>query len=436
MPTNKLYASVLNAYTNAIKMLGIGVFLMFFCVNAQAQTAAKRDLEKQRKAILQEIKQAQTQLNTISKQKNSSLEEVAALRTKIRKREVLIKALSVEVMVLEIDTRQNKTIAEALTNDLEKLKVEYADVIRHVYTQRTTFSLMMYVLSAENFNQAYRRLRYVQQYNSFRKKQAQLIAETQKNIENKIKTIESQIAEKQALLSQQEVQKRTFVTETTEETQKIDKLAENEKGILTNINDKRRARQNLEAQIENIVRIEAQRAEEERQARLAARRAKEGEKHTAEPNNPNADIAAAPEAPLAGATFGSNRGRLPWPVAKGKITETFGEHPHPLLKGIKTVNNGIDIGTPPNSSVQSVFEGEVKRVFTVPGMQKTVIIRHGNYLTVYAHLGDVNVQQGQNVIANQPIGIAHTDPTTGETEVHLEIWQGTQQLNPQPWLAR
>ena len=415
------------------------LFLCVCAVSAQAQELSKRDLERQRKALLAEIKTAQNQLNSIGKQKNTSLEEVATLRTKIRKREVLIKSLSQEVGVLEVETQQNKRVLVALNQDLGKLKLEYAEVIKQLYKRHTSFSLLMYLFSAEDFNQAYRRLRYIQQYNSFRKKQAELIVKTQKNIADKIQTVERQIAEKQNLLLNQEDQKQIFVAETAEESQKIDKLAENEKGILTNINDKRKARAALEGQIENLIRLEAVRAEEERQARIAARKLRESEKASARAEGkpePAPTIADLPEAPLVGANFGSNRGKLPWPVSKGSVTETFGEHPHPLLKGIKTINNGIDIGTQPNAEVKSVFEGEVKRVFNVPGMQKTVIIRHGNFLTVYAHLENVNVAQGEKVSAKQAIGTVHTDANSGETEVHLEIWQGTQQLNPQPWLAR
>lgn len=154
------------------------------------------------------------------------------------------------------------------------------------------------------------------------------------------------------------------------------------------------------------------------------------------PKTTREEFELTPEAKALGADFEANKGKLPWPISKGFVSESFGEHPHPVLKNVKVRNDGINLRTAQGAEVKAVFRGEVTAVVSIPGMQKAVIVRHGQYLTVYAHLEDVRVNKGSKVETGQIIGTVHFDEAENKAEMQLQVWRGTTKIDPQPWLAR
>jgi septal ring factor EnvC (AmiA/AmiB activator) len=282
----------------------------------------------------------------------------------------------------------------------------------------------MFILSSENFNQAYRRIKYFQQYSSYRKKQVEMIQQTQKIINNKLSTLNNQKTEKVVLLTQKEKEKKKLSIEKEEKDNTISKLKKKEKNLSAMLKKKQREAEKLQKEIEKII------TEEIRKSKIPEVK----ENKTAVDKKPNT-ISLTPDESIISNNFEINKGRLPWPTEKGVISSSFGEHPHPVHKDVKIKNNGIDILTNKGSYARSIFNGVVTAVISTPNGKKAVIIRHGEYLSVYSNLDDVIVSKGAKVSSKQKIGSIALNSEESSTELHFEIWKNTNFQNPQPWLA-
>ena len=286
---------------------------------------------------------------------------------------------------------------------------------RLAFRQKLTFGRILFLFSAHSINDAFRRLQYLRQYDRYRKRQAHLIQETQATLTVQFGELENQKREKENLLEAAQGQARTLETELGQKDQLLKSLQSDENRLLKELKQKRKAHEELNEAIEKIIR------EEIAKARKAERAAPES--------------AAASAAASASASFQQLQGLLAWPVANGTITGQFGRQPHPSLSGVYISNNGIDIRTDLNASVQAIFRGEVVGVQYIPGYSSYMaIIRHGDYYTVYSNLEDVAVQRGQQVNQGDRIGAVRTDPKTNAAEVHFEVWKGKNRMNPAEWL--
>jgi septal ring factor EnvC (AmiA/AmiB activator) len=282
----------------------------------------------------------------------------------------------------------------------------------------------MFVFSSEDFNQAYKRLIYMRQIGEKRRRQAELISGTQKQLSQKKQDLESQMSEKQSLMDNELDQKTELEKDKKEQDKILTGLQQREEKLKRQLAEKQRAKNKLDRALNDLVRKEIESAKKKATA--------SGKKNVTNENV----FTLTPEAQKLSSGFSNNRGRLPWPVEKGRISEAFGEHPHPELKGVKVNNNGVDIRSVAGSMARTVFEGEVTGVINIPGANSAVIIRHGEYLSVYSNLETVRVKKGDRVSTKQVIGKVFTDPETGFAELHLEIWKGIQKLNPASWLSR
>nr|MBA3898949.1 peptidoglycan DD-metalloendopeptidase family protein [Bacteroidota bacterium] len=291
---------------------------------------------------------------------------------------------------------------------------------------------------------AYRRLKYLQQYSDYRKKQVEAIAVTQEKLDSKIASLNLLVQEKLALLNTEESEKGQLAIEKKEQEGTLTKLQEKEKELLAAIKEKEKEQRNLQLAIQRVIEEEMRKERE-----LAAAKAKAAAKAAAAKNASSPASTPAPEAKPTGnalaltseaqklsATFESNRNKLPWPVTEGIITGKFGEHPHPVLKTIIIRNNGVDIATKAGSDVRAVFDGEVTGVLTMPTGSKVVIVRHGEYLSVYTNLKEIFVKQGDKITTKQSIASVITDEINSKTEVHFEIYKGQTALNPEHWLFK
>jgi len=374
-----------------------------------AQT--KEELEKKKANLSKEIKYNNKLLKETQKNKQLSLSQLLILNKKIANRQELISTIHVEIRLLNNRIEENHSLIEAMENDIQKLKDEYAKMIYYAYKNRNNYNRLMFFFSSKDFNQAYKRLKYYQQYTKYRQTQAELIKKTQLLLNERLVDLETRKAEKLNLLGYEHTEKKVLSAEKKEQQNVFRGLQKKQKELQDEIKKKRQEASRLKKAIERII-------EEEIKIK--------GKNY----------FALTPEARALSNSFAGNKGKLPWPVLKGTITSYFGEHPHPVLKKVTVKNNGIDFSTTSGATARSVFEGEVTKVMIILGAGKAVMIRHGEYITIYAQLKEVFVKSGDKVKTKQEIGSVITDDSSGKTELHFELWKRREILNPSHWIYR
>jgi len=390
-------------------IFSIGLVMIVLIVNGQSITelrTKKSNAEKQIKYVSSLLQEAQ-------KNEQQSLSRLKLLKSQIEYRNQLIEDLNAGIEVVNRSISLNNEIIGMLNSDLEKLKKEYASMIRFAQKNHNSFDMLMFMFSAENINQAYKRWLYLRQYAKYRKNQGELIRLVAANLNENLKKLAEKKALKTDLLSDKLAENNLLVKQRGEENNVVQSLQKKQKELKSQIRDQQRIQDELNRKIQQMLEEEAR-------------------KVTGKPG-----FALTPEQKLVSADFEKNRGRLPWPVEKGLITEHFGVHPHPVLKQIQVKSNGIDIRTTPGSKARAVFAGEVSRVFAISGGNMAVIIRHGSFLSVYSNLKEVLVKAGQKVALKQEIGTIYSDIADGNaTVVKFQIWKENQKLNPEDWISR
>lgn len=389
----------------------------FFLADGTVQGQSRQNLNKTKKQLEAEIEYTNSLLDQTKKSKETSLNKLRLLNRQIDRREALIQTISAEIGSVDNEIAISNQTILSLKEELNTLKQEYARMILYAYRTMRTNNRLVFIFSSKDFNQAYHRLRYYRQYAEFRRKQADKIRQTQAELLLKQQNLHSIRDQKVELADAQEKSRQKLTREKQEKDNTVKELTKREKELLATLKTKQNALNKLQAEIEKLIANE----------RAFARRA--GSKTSTEMSSTLA------EKKLSG-TFAASRGSLPWPSEKGVVVSTFGEHPHPVLKYVKVKNNGIDISVTNGTTIRSVFQGKVSRILSVPNLNKVVIIRHGEYLTVYSNMQEVNVSEGQEVKTKQTIGKIHSDPEDGKSELHFEIWLGKTIQDPQEWLSR
>lgn len=410
--------------------ISVGLLLLLLTFGAQAQT--KKQLENQRNKLIEQINFTKQQIEEVQRKKAVSVNQLVTLRKQIQVRQRLIENYNNDIAITQVQIDNLAELIGSLERDLQKLKAEYGKMLQVAYRNRSNYSNVILVLSAKDFNQAFKRLRYLQQYNEFRQTQVRLINKTQEGLNRRIAQLEQKKEERVSLLAEEETQKTLLSYESDKTNQLVSTLQNNEKQLRKELQEKEAARARLQRTIQDIIRREI----EEARRQEAERQRKVGEKPSVTPKTTREEFELTPEAKALGADFEANKGKLPWPVIKGFISESFGEHPHPVLKNVKVRNDGVSIRTAKAAEVKAIFRGEVTAVVSIPGMQKAIIVRHGQYLTVYAHLETVSVSRGSKIETGQTIGTVHFDEEENRAEVQLQVWRGTTKIDPSPWLAK
>lgn len=380
----------------------------------------KSSLQKKYSTILKDIKGIENLIKKTETQKKQSLYQLQSLNAKISSRETLIENINQQIKVIDKSIDKNKGIIQSMQKDIEKLKKDYAQMVYHSYKNIGATSLLSFLLSSDSFNQAIHRLNYLRSYARFRKKQAKLIKETINGIEEKVVKLETTKAEKQRLLAEERNQRAVLIDEKEEKDTLVKKLNTDSSNLKKKAAQKNKAAKELNNQIQKIIKRE-----------IKATQAKA--KQQAKENAAEAKATASKEIKLS-KDFVSNKGKLPWPVS-GHIVERFGTHRHPTIPSIKVNNNGIDIRTKANEAVKAIFEGVVVNSFYLPTTHNTLIIKHGEYFTVYSNLASINVAVGDKISTKQKIGVAYTD-SNKRAEAHLEVWKSTTKLNPEDWIMK
>lgn len=392
------------------------IFILIIQVNPLLAQQDRASLEQDKKKAEDGIRYTNKLLDQTRKSKKANMSEVVILADMIGKRQELIAAINSEIHFLNVQISFTEDSIRELNTELTELRDEYARIIYFAYKNRDLYNRFMFIFAADDFNQAYQRLKYFQQYQVYRKKQAELIRQTQEKLHQKSESLSQRKAEKEQLAGTVENEKNKLFAEKEDKDRIVQKLVKTEKDLKKELKQKEKAIRDLQKAIQKIIAAE-----------IAARAKSVAGKPS--------ELALTPEELELSGNFMSNKGKLPWPMERGIVSSTFGEHPHPVLKRVKVRNNGINILTNEGGEARAVFKGKVTRVMSVPNNNNVVIIRHGEYLTVYSNLDRVYVREGDFVDTKDKIGVVFTSPDESRTELHFEVWKAKTLLNPASWLA-
>jgi septal ring factor EnvC (AmiA/AmiB activator) len=415
------------AYAGKLSILLFALLLLAIAAFSQS----KKELEKKRSSLQKEIDETGKELEKTNKIKTGSLNQLSTLNKQIQKRAELIGVINTEITTLDGHIDESNSNITSLQQKMNSLKKEYANTIRYAYRNRSTSDMMMFLFSSADFYQAYKRMLFLQQYAEFRKKQRDEIMHTQNVLTDKIHDLEDKKTSKEKLLTTKEKEKRTLTEDKQMQEKIVSNMTKREKKLRSDLKDKQKAAEKLSRAIEALIKKEMEAAR--KKAELASR--KKGVKPETKKVTDSSVFTSTPELKKLSVGFENNKGRLPWPVEQGVITGYYGRHQHPLWKDVYTNNNGIDISTSKNASARCIFDGKVSSIVSIPGAGKAVIVRHGEFLTVYSNLSEVFVKTGDDIATRQRIGSVITDTEEEKTELHLEIWRGSIRLDPSDWIA-
>ncbi len=385
------------------------VFIVFVLVDlgvcfSQSREELREEIEQKEK----EITTANRLLDETQASKKSSLNQLYLLQRKIELRNELIEHLNNQIGDLDRRIQENQQSINQLEDEIQDLKDNYARIIYTAFKHKKGFGKLMFILSSESFNQAYKRIKYLNQLAKYRRNQARKIEVKTEKLEYKIKELQNLRGEKENALNQRTAERYRLKNEKSRIQSQVKSLKQRERQLRQDIAQNKKVVSRLEEEIQEIIAEERKKTDVWKN--LSAR-----EKELTQ-------------------AFEKNKGSLPWPVTDGVITRKFGENSHPVLKNIKLFNNGVDISTSQNSKVKSIWTGQTRRVVSIPGANITVIVRHGTYLSVYSNLTDVDVKPGDVIRKGQEIGQVYHDQSRSENILHLEIYKENQKLNPEEWL--
>ncbi len=420
------------------------LILVFAAFSAHAQSSA--DLKRQREALTKQLEQLNNEYQETANNKKTTLKQLNLLRQQINIREQKIANINSEVRNLDNQISESNNFVRNLQTQLDQLKKEYAAMVLFTYRNQSAYNKLMFIFAASDFNQAYKRLKYLQQIGTYRERQAGYIQETQTELHVKINELDKNKKEKNNLLVDQEKEKKTLGAEKNAQVQVVADLSKHEGQLKQQQQEVQRKITRTNREIASAIRREIEearrRAEEaaRAEARAAAARAKAENKEAPAPrartiNKNSSDrevLNATPESAKLSSDFLENRGSLPWPVTNGSLKQGFGIYYDET--GIKNESSGWGIKTNPGASVRAVFQGEVSSIVNVSGTW-LVVIKHGEYFTAYSNLKSYSVRAGQKVTTKQIIGTVATDSSTGEAVVEFDLYKGKTPVNPKIWLA-
>ena len=412
-----------------------------FVWNASAQTTQKiKELEKQRNELQQQIAESETLLRSTKKDVKSQLDNLALINGQIADRKKYINAIEQDVKSLNNEINALQRQLKTLQRDLKDKKDKYESSVQYMYRNKSIHEKLLFIFSAENLSQTYRRLRYVREYANFQRLQAVEIERKQKQVNAKKAELEVTRGAKEKLLKEGEVEKQKLEKQEKEKQGILNGLKRKQRGIQSEINKKRRSANQLNAQIDRLIELEIEKARKraEEEARKAA--AKEGKK-PAEKTASKQPVQKgtvdkfrmnSEDRQLSG-TFESNKGRLPMPITGPYvIVGRYGQYA--VAKNVRLDNKGIDIRGKEGAKARAVFDGEVSAIFKYNGLSN-VLVRHGNYISVYCNLSSVSVAKGSKVKAREEIGVVQKD-ASGNAVLHFQLRKETTKLNPEVWLGR
>lgn len=387
------------------------VLLAFVFCALSGQT--KDELQKQKQKAFTELKLARELMGKTAEKRSNSVQHYRILQKGINSRALLISTLEQEVKLIDKEVNEVSRQISKLEVENIKNREEYARLIYYAYRNHTDYEKMMYILAGASISQSYQRYKYLKYISDYRVQKASEIEAIVDELDQREIELNLLRNEKLAIMEEKEAEQEQLVKERGQRSAIINQLKKEEARLKREIAEKERITKEVEAKIRAIIEEEARKL-----------------------NSRNIYAALTPEQELIGNDFRKNRGKLPWPVDKGIITVGYGNNEVPGLRGSSVMNNGIDISSAPGTQVRSVFEGEVTKVFAILGANYTVLIRHGVYLSVYQNLVNVRVKTGDKVLTKEVLGEAFSDEDERVAELHFEVWQEKEILNPEAWLSK
>lgn len=419
---------------------------MFIAVGVHAQSS--EELKRRRDKYNEELEKLNHEYEQTVNNKRSTLKQLSLLKAQINLREQKISNINSQVRLLDNQISESTNTVHSLQNQLDQLRKQYAAMILFAYRNKSSYNKLMFLFAAKDFNQSYKRLKYLQQFGAYRERQAQYIMGTEKDLHIKINELDNTKKEKSTLLVDQVKEKETLGKQRKDQTQVVVELSRQQGELKDQQRDLQRKIAKTNQEISAAIRreIEEQRRRAEAAAKAAAAAAAAAGINPTNPNNKNVTsgsrtitakstnsevLNATPEAARLSNDFLGNRGSLPWPVTNGVVVQGFGIY---TVEGIKSESNGIDIKTNSDAPVRAVFQGEVKAIHNVYGTY-FVVIQHGEYFTAYSNLKTVSVSVGQKVGTKQNIGTVALESATSIPKLSFQLWKGSTPVNPAIWLT-
>lgn len=389
------------------------IIILFFVWNfTEICGQTKDELEKSKKSNLEQLEYTKELLESTRNEKKTSLYQLNLLGKQIDLRNNLISNYEYELLYLQ---KQLDNIEESIItneNRIKNLKDDYALIIRNSYKNIDNFYFWMYILSSEDINQGYERLRYIKYLNNYRKIVINEIKSKNDSLEIMAKNKRKLLYEKEVAINNVKIEKLKLFNDSKSKSTLVNQLKNKEQELIKEIKEREATQRKIENEIRRIIEEEAKKLK-----------------------NANHSLKLTPEEKIISDDFNKNRGGLPWPTIQGVITGRYGEYDHPVIAGIKIRSNGIDISTVSGADVRSVFKGEVTVVSAILGANYTVIIKHGNYRSVYQNLINVKVKPGEIVGTKEVIGKVGTN-SNNESKLHFELWNGMTVVDPVNWLSK
>ncbi len=387
------------------------VSVLLLSIGANAQD--RQELEKEKAENLRDIQISKELLEKTTSEKQNTIRRVTVLNRGIRSRQSLISTIGKEIDEIEYEMDDIEVEIHTTKRTIEKGKEEYAKIIYGIYRSHTDYDKMMYLLASESINQFYQRIKYMRYLTSYREKK---IIELETLIEE-LQSMNSELNAardmKLSLLDQKERENRNLSRERNQRNNMIQQLSQDERRLRKKLEEKERIRNELEAAIRKAIEDEARKR-----------------------SSSDVYSTLTPEQKLNGKNFAQNKGRIPWPVDRGIITSEFGLINHPVLRGVKIMNNGVDISSPPGSKARAVFDGEVTKIVAILGANYTVLVMHGEYLSVYQNLVGLKVKTGDKLSIKQEIGTIYADQEENMSVLQFQIWKSKEILDPFLWISK
>lgn len=427
------------------------LLLLLACTGITWSQKKSDQLQAEQNKLEKKLSTTKSLLDKVKKGTETSLNELKLIENQVKNRELLVRNFDNQIRSAELTISSKGEQIKELQKRLVRLKEQYKKLLIYAYKHRNKSAKMMFIFSSSNYFEAVKRTSYLKRLSEIQQKQFKVILQNEKTIHKEINAISKEKEHKKTLLEEKIVEKQQIEKDKTAKQQSLEKLRKDESSLMAEMKEQERQKAELKRRIKQAIEKEIADAEakaKKEAERKAALAAKSSSTTTSSPKTTTTTTAPAKEVAFTdtkeniamGKNFESNRGKLPWPVAKGSITENYGKNAHPTLPNVFTNNNGIDIGAPKNSQVRAVFEGEVTSVLNIPGAGKVVIIKHGAYRTVYSNLQEAYVSVGDKVSSKQSIGSLLSDDEGNLSTAHFEIHQvieGTvQRINPTLWLAQ
>ena len=444
----------------------ISLFLFFVVQFGFSQTNSK-SLKKEQQQLESKISNTKKLLKQVKSNQQNSLNAIRLIDNQIKSREDLVRIYDIQVRAAEIEIIEKKQRINRLKERISNLKTQFRSMMLYSYKHRGNHRNIMFILSSQNYNEAYKRNSYLKKLAEIQKKQVAIIKQNQKVIYSDIQTINNNKQEKLSIIEEKKTEKKLIEIDRGVKQQTFNKFKQEEKNLFTQLEVAERKKQNLKQEITKAIKLEIlieqkkqeeiakkERAKKEKAEKEKAEKLANEEKTigNAEPKKENLESKSIentenkivstytePKESIAlGKNFQLSKGLLPWPVNSGSITEKYGKNPHPTLNGVITNNNGIDITCSIGSNVRAVFGGEVSSIFSIQGAGKVIIVKHGNYRSVYSNIKDTYVKIGAKVATKQNIGslIQEGNISICHFEIHQVINGVTQSLNPSLWISK